>query len=68
MFRCTAIAEALAVRERQGSDRTPSRGASIREHGGTSGRILQPDHWENRDGNVELFSFFFIILHSESHI
>lgn len=41
VFRCLVIAAFMAVRRRQGSDRTPPCGASLREYGGTDGRILQ---------------------------
>lgn len=46
------IAAFVAIWGRQGSDRAPPRGAPLREHGGTDGRILQRDHAENRDGEI----------------
>lgn len=55
VFRCLVIAAFMAGREAQGTDRAPTRGASVREHGGTDGRILQRDHAENRDGKKNFF-------------
>lgn len=55
------IAAFVAIRGREGSDRAPSRGAPLREHGGTDGRILQRDHEENRDGERDLCSIFHVV-------